>query len=125
MRIELSWCISASDLREARCEVCNQRFTRRVVEIHVVSDSDDLHIGECCPDCFQRGHEYVEATVIQNLRRNLMMSEASIRMERRAVSECLADSPTFEEFQLYEAGCGGPRYASREEAEAAYERGEW
>ena len=49
MRVELSWAISASDLRAARCCVCRKGFERGVIEANLISDSDRLHIGEVCP----------------------------------------------------------------------------
>jgi len=125
MRIELSWTVCASDLRATLCCVCRRRFERGVIEADLISGSDRLHLGEVCPACLARGAEYVERRMQSNLRFSIMLSETQIYMEKRAVEEDLEVCPSWEEYRVFEAGCGGPRYATAEEADAAWERGEW
>lgn len=125
MVVELGWTMSASDISEARCCVCNQTFTREVIEAHLVSDSDRLHLGEVCPECIERGRDHIEARMRWNLRMSSMMQIAQARMEARASAETVEACPSSEEYAAFKAGVGGPRYAPQEEADAAFERGEW
>lgn len=125
MFIELSWTVTASDIREAGCCVCNKKFTREVIEANLVSDADRLHLGEVCPECIGRGAKYIEERMRKNLTWSVSMALAQARMERRALGEVVEACPSPEEYEALKAGVGGPRYASQEEAEAAYERGEW
>ncbi len=125
MRIELSWTISASDLRPSTCCVCRRRYERGVIEADLTSDSDRLHLGEVCPACLEQGAEYMERRMHSNLLFSIMLSEAQIYMEKRAVEEDLEVCPSWEEYRVFEAGCGGSRHATADEAQAAWERGEW
>lgn len=125
MVVELSWIISDTDIREAKCCVCRGKFTREFVEAHLVSDSDRLHLGEVCPECLHRGAEYIERRTLKNLEFSTMLSESQLYMERRALTETLEVCPSPEEYEMLKAGVGGPRYATMEEANAAWKRGEW
>lgn len=125
MVVELSWTITAADFREAHCCVCGGEFIRGVVEAHLVSDSDRLHLGEVCPECIGRGAWRIGVRMRKNLRMSSMMQMAQARMEARASEEPVESCPSPEEYEAFAAGVGGPRYASREEADAAHERGEW
>jgi hypothetical protein len=125
MVIELSWTIVDADICETRCCVCRHKFARQVIETKLVSDSDRLDLGEVCPTCIERGADYIEERMRENLAFSSMLAEAQAYMEKRALAEDLESCPTFEEYELLKAGVGGPRYASAEEAGAAWERGEW
>lgn len=125
MRVEMSWTVTASDLRRTLCCVCRKDFVCGVIQADLVSDSDQLHVGEVCPACLERGADYIERTIRFELRMSSTMAERQARMERRASEECLEVCPSFHEYGIFEAGCGAPRYATDEEAQAAWERGEW
>lgn len=125
MIIELSWAISEDDLRQTHCCVCNKSFERGVVEINVLSDSDRYHIGEACPACIYKGAEYMEAVLQSRLRFRSTIHAAGAEMERRASEESISECPSYEEYDAFAASCAGPRYATGEEAQAAWERGEW
>lgn len=125
MVIELSWIVTASDIAQARCCVCRKSFMREVIEASLLSDSDRLHLGEVCPGCIERGAAYIEEEMHRELALSVMKAETQIYMEKRALGESLEVCPSFSEFELLKRSVDGPRYASSEEAEAAWQRGEW
>lgn len=125
MRVELSWTISAADLGPGRCCVCRKGFERGIIEAHVISDADRLDLGEVCPACLETGEEHIERRTHAELRLSIMGMDRQLRMEKRAIVEGLEACPSFAEYTALEAACGGPRYATDEEAQAAWERGEW
>jgi len=122
--IEFGWTVSASDMHDARCCVCNRGFRRGPVTADVISDADRLHIGEVCPSCLEAGAAEMERRLVRRLEWQTMMQEHDIYMTRRAIQEDLR-APSYAEFLAFEQAVGGPRYATDEEAQAAWERGEW
>lgn len=131
MIVEFAWTITSDDFRELVCYVCKKSFTRGCIEIVLVSDSDRLFLGESCPACLRRGCEYMEREMrfhldlsAQRLRATAAMARRDAEAERRASMESLR-CPSFEEYQALEAGCAGPRYATREEAADAWHEGLW
>lgn len=75
--------------------------------------------------CIERGAEYIERAMHHNLWFSITLNETQICMEKRAIEEGVEVCPSYAEYEALKSGVGGPRYATAEEAQAAWERGEW
>lgn len=120
MRITLQQTGSKDDMGKLQCCICSQFFYLGPVTCWALAEVSNIHWGDVCPVCIQRGAEYIQ--------RRLDHEAWSARMEadqaEKAAAEGIADCPTVDEFLAAEAFYERPMFESGEEYVEALERGE-
>jgi len=116
--------ISPEDMREYRCCVCNQRFQGGVVEAIVLSD-DNVHMGSCCPSCLEHGPDWIGEKLRSWARCRALLSRMAVAHAEAVSQEVMKECPTAGEALMLEKIWQTPRYRNADEAQAAWERGEW
>ena len=125
MRIVLERTACPRDMIERRCCVCDRPFQVGCVTAIAMSESGKIEIGQVCPDCLERGANWIEERIVRRHETDLMLHERAVRDCRQIISEYLSECPTAQEFRMLERLTRTPRYRSGDEAQAAIERGEW
>ena len=114
MQIELVQVHTPEDMSRTNCCACGLLFEPDPAIAMLLSDAR-VHHGDVCLRCLSRGLEHIE----ERKRKRAYWSRMKVDEDERIAGECVEDMPTVEEYEMFSRLCGGPRFASIEEANAS------
>jgi hypothetical protein len=114
MQIELVQVHTPEDMSRTNCCACGLLFEPDPAIAMLLSDARVAY-GVVCPRCISGGSEHLE----ERMRQRAHWSRLEAEEMEQIASEYVEDMPTVEEYEMFSRLCGGPRFASIEEANAS------
>jgi hypothetical protein len=118
MQIELVQTHTPEDMSPTNCCACGLVFEPGPALAMFLSD-DRVHHGYVCPRCISRGPEHLEERMRKRAYWRAHWARREAEELEQIASEYVEDMPTVEEYKMFARSCGGPRFASIEEANAS------
>jgi len=110
--------LSAGDVGEQRCAICERKFWLGPATAYAISD-DNVLLGETCPACLESGPQEMERELEWHARMSRWVAAQKEEFAREGFSEV----PSLEEYLMAERVYQTPLYRSAEEADAAIAAG--